>query len=423
MKRSKHHAAAAVTAVALSAAILLTGTFAWRSISQEAKNEIIRTVNPGGRLHDDFDGTNKDVYAENFFTVNEGGLPIYVRIRLDEYMETGEDAGEKRTDPDRDATSLVSGADINNVATWTPHIPNQDDPRLCTNGTPHFHQYFTWDMGGETVYLPTFNKNKDSLKADINGTWEGKNAGDADHYDDYKVYSNGQEVPGTAIYDNDANDAEDANVDTKPETHKATSTQNALVLSMKQWQKMGRPVGSYWVYDADGWAYWAQALNPGEATGLLLDGIEQTGDLSKDCYYSINVVAQFATKDDWGSTENPVGFYDTTKGTVPSENALFLLNQAADNAYQVSVTAAENAAEVQAGKTLSFLSQVTCMGQKVCDQTVTFRVYGNKSQDTKIDENGVLTVGVDEENDTVLQIRATAKNGTHGSAAVRVRNP
>ena len=41
-------------ALALIAAILMTGTFAWQSISQEALNEIGENgLNVGGRLHDD----------------------------------------------------------------------------------------------------------------------------------------------------------------------------------------------------------------------------------------------------------------------------------------------------------------------------------------------------------------------------------
>ena len=42
-------------------------------------------------------------------------------------------------------------------------------------------------MDGNTVYLPTFNKNKDSLAADINGTYDGESADDDLHYDDYKT--------------------------------------------------------------------------------------------------------------------------------------------------------------------------------------------------------------------------------------------
>ena len=85
---SKKKIAASVGAVALAAVVALGGTFAWQSISQTALNETMDTINPGGRLHDDFNGQNKDVYVENF-TEGEGATTIYARVRLDEYMEIG----------------------------------------------------------------------------------------------------------------------------------------------------------------------------------------------------------------------------------------------------------------------------------------------------------------------------------------------
>ena len=53
---NKKKVIATVSAVALTAAIALGGTFAWQSISQQALNETMATINPGGRLHDDFNG-------------------------------------------------------------------------------------------------------------------------------------------------------------------------------------------------------------------------------------------------------------------------------------------------------------------------------------------------------------------------------
>ena len=84
-KTQKRKVTSAVTAVVAAAVILLTGTFAWQSISQTALNETTVTyVNPGGRLHDDFNGSNKDVYVENFSSYDTGGVPIFARVRLDE---------------------------------------------------------------------------------------------------------------------------------------------------------------------------------------------------------------------------------------------------------------------------------------------------------------------------------------------------
>lgn len=56
---------AAITTT-LAAAILVSGTFAWQSISQLVTNEGDGKANPGGRLHDYFNGENKDIFVENF---------------------------------------------------------------------------------------------------------------------------------------------------------------------------------------------------------------------------------------------------------------------------------------------------------------------------------------------------------------------
>ena len=231
----KRKVISAVAAVAVSAAILLTGTFAWQSISQTALNEKTGTVNPGARLHDDFDGTNKDVYVENFMSAAEGGVAIYARVRLDEYMEIGVGAGLKTGDADyasKEAVSLVTGANINDVSTWKTHIPD--------DATDVFHDdYWNWTLGGSTTYMPTFNKNKDSLKADINGTYDGTDATDDIHYNDYHAYSLGEQKTDNAVYDKDDNTVDEGdaavegtNITTKEETHTAASTLDGTVITI-----------------------------------------------------------------------------------------------------------------------------------------------------------------------------------------------
>ena len=363
----KHRILAAAGAVTMAAAVVITGTFAWQSISQMANNETVVPANPGARLHDDFDGRNKDVYVENFTDPNDGGMPIFARIRLDEYMEIGSGAGLKTGDAgyaDKKAQSLISGADINDVTTWTTHIP-ANDPAFCAKD---FHTYWHWDMGGKTVYMPTFNKNKDSLKADVNGTFAGTNPADNVHYDDYHKYALGETKVGDEIYDADDNKidegaaaVEGVNIRTvQNQTHTARETHTATVVTMAQWKAMGSPVGKYWVYDVDGWAYWAEALKPGEATGLLLDAIELVRDPDDDCYYAINVVGQFTTRGDWGQNDNS-GFFDPTQGTPPTNDAMDLLRQAADMLPGVTgITMAEGAkAYVRANNAITLHPVVT----------------------------------------------------------------
>ncbi|MFQ9798477.1 MAG: hypothetical protein ACLR23_05585 [Clostridia bacterium] len=118
--------------------------------------------------------------------------------------------------------------------------------------------------------MPTCNRNKDSLKADINGTFAGPDGDPAtkeDRYGDYVTYTAGQQITADATYDADDNDTDegdtgvlDVNYTLKNEAHTAKATQMATVLTMAEWKAQGSKVGPYWVYDTDGWAYWAQPI-------------------------------------------------------------------------------------------------------------------------------------------------------------------
>lgn len=375
VKRNGKKARAALVAGTLAGAIALTGTLAWINMTQGMLNEALADKNPGGRIHDDFDGVNKDVYAENF-TDNDTGTPIFARIRLLEYMETGEDAGVNRTvtddstgeqvtNPDRKVTvtKYINAAgetvepDINDYSTWYIHKPETDTE------TDPFHDYWQWDTGGQTVYMPTFNKNKDSISPEVNGTYLGPNGEfDADDaYTDNVIYTDGQTLTADAYYDADgdtidenygkngdqpfdgipgaggdkkAEGVEDPDYEVINEEHTAHATLNGLgVITMKEWKDAGSPVCNKWVWDEDGWFYWPEPILPQTATGLLLDKISQ-GGVGEKCYYAIRVEGQFAdsSKASWGepntaaegTESNATGFY--IDGF--SDNAKALLEQA-----------------------------------------------------------------------------------------------
>ncbi len=381
----------AVAAVVAAAAILLAGTFAWTSISQIALNESAGIVNVGGRLHDDFNGENKDVYVENFTDPLNGGQPIYARVRLDEYMEVGQDAGGYGADVDKDGTveavPVVAGTDINDVDTWTTHIPTESCTVCQAGETCKIHDHWTWDMGGQTTYMPTFNKDKDSLKAEINGTYEGTTKGDTVYYDDYIAYTEGQTLDGSASYDDDTNTVDDGNVWTQGETHTAKKTTEGTVIMMKDWD--GTP-GNYWVYDTDGWAYWANPIMPGEATGLFLSSIDMKKNPGEKCYYGINVVGQFATVSDWEYFE---------EGGEPTPEALEVLAAASANVPKVTVLPAGTNVTLGRTQSYDFDAEVT-MNEEVKDSGITWSVVDASGapidSSTTIDKNGNLTVGDDE---------------------------
>ena len=113
--QSRRRKRSAILAVILAILMALSGTYAWLSINQKATNALEGTSDPGGRVHDDFDGTNKDVYAENF-----GDSNIFARIKLSEYMEIN---GEP----------FQTGATKTNKAGWAVHIPSDNNPAVCAN--------------------------------------------------------------------------------------------------------------------------------------------------------------------------------------------------------------------------------------------------------------------------------------------------
>lgn len=379
---SKKKLATSVAAVATAAALLLGGTFAWQSANQTALNEGADTINPGGRLHDDFDGTNKDVYVENFTDPENGGQNIFARVRLEEYLEVvlnygtpGETEkqllGEKYYAPvlDEDGEQAVDdeGNPVYETEYTYEYVPFTGYDSLSGNTVQagvalndDSTSYWNWQMGGSTVYMPTFNMNKDSLEADINGEYKygvgvitDKNI-EGGQYSPMKTYTDGETKTANEIWDTDSNDIDElaengvdintlieqtgTDYDSKAvklvnNTHTAQPTLDAQLISMSEWLTMVEDNGGeydpdvhggYWVYDNDGWVYWSAPIAPGTATGLLLDGIALNQVMDDSWYYAINVVGQFVTADDAGAGDG-TGFYDETKGEVPSWEAEQLL--------------------------------------------------------------------------------------------------
>ena len=331
--KTRYRLLAAAAAVTAALGILSGSTFAWQSISQEAMNEASDIINPGGRLHDDFDGKNKDVYVENF-----ADEPIYARIRLTEYFEVGRTAGANLEAEDRPGVEVItSGAVYRDRDSYIVHYFHREN---LTS------PYWTWHTGGSTVYMPTFNKNKDSILADINGTLEGPDGKVTasitdDRYQDYVAYAPGDQLAGTEVYDIDANSqdeggdaVENVHVATANATHTAQYTGSGSLIGMDDWLAMVEyddegnvtsAPGGYWVYDSDGWVYWSAPILPGTATGLLLDGIELAQVMDDSRFYVINVTGQFITADDIGINDN-TGYYDLEQGSEPTAQALRLLS-------------------------------------------------------------------------------------------------
>ena len=358
MKKQKRYVATVVAMVAV-VALLLTGTFTWRSISQMAWNQaVVLPGQAGGRLHDDFEfvgvnygqnewraggSANKDVYVENFFRsedcddfdpdFDEGARDIFVRIRLYEFMELGEGArlhpGETDFDT-RDAATVLAGADREDFTTWRHRTPTTNDA---------ITQFWGWDMGGQKYFMPTFNRDVESREADVKGAArdpQAVNAGELVNQtrrDVTPVHANAFPVEAgeanffeagdthTAQMKFWCEDTETHQMTTTTVTHTARQTLNAQVVTMSYWMnELGGEPGEFWVWDADGWFYWAQPLAPGTATGLLLSAITLLQETTEEMYYAIHIDAQMATASEWDEAF-------AMDSRTPSANAVSLLNR------------------------------------------------------------------------------------------------
>jgi len=334
---NKKKVGATVATLGVAAAVLLTGTYAYQSLNQEALNEASGVVNPGGRLHDDFnyDKDVKRIYVENF-----GDQNIYARIQLSEYMEKGTGAGKDWESDTRNVELVTASANYNDKESWAIHYYDKN-----ANET---NEYMSFDYAGSSVpYMPTFNMNKDSLKADINGTYK-------ENYNDYVDYSLAENATKIdyEIFDADTNTYDEFEDGTEvldvtytqsetEEPHNVSNTLASCIMSMNEWNNLptnadleasGEVVDessetkentACWVYDDDGWAYWSKPITPNTATGTLINDID-VKNVDDNWFYALNAKAQFITADDLGRNDG-TGFYDDIKGTAPTQAALDLL--------------------------------------------------------------------------------------------------
>ena len=370
-KRKFKRRSSAIMAAVLVIALLLTGTFAYVSKTQTALNEAEGEVDNDVILHDDFDpdadfeaGAEKSVYAEN-----TGDSPLYVRIRLDEYMEIA-------------GVSMVDGAVKSDVDTWTTHVPlNSSTVDDCPE---FFHDYWTWEMGGQKYYMPKALQDLGNILA------------------------------SGAIQDTDATGAVNVYDGTEPGVK---PTLNATkVITMEQWINEGMKPGTFWVIDADGWAYWAQALDPGDATGLLLSRVTLSPVPDDDYYYAINVIMQAASSGDWG--------FDTAYAgtTPPTGDALALLNKIAGLEATVKAVTITNGSPVYVNEGSQVALSANVSSNNGASTAVTWAVdstAGTGTGNVSVNSNGIFTAAAASAGTTAI-VSATSAADSTKSATTKI---
>lgn len=507
MKRKTARRATIAVVAVVMASSLLSGTYAWQMLRSSVPNANINLKNPGGRLHDDFNGLNttvlstqgndtqnkvKNVYVENFTEAGKGE-DIYARIRLYEYLEIGTGAGKADGTKGKYAKSLLEKDEDNDgenditfddADSWTIHKWDSQASQIS--------DYIALSTGGSTVYLPTYNMDQDNIHSEVNGTLAGSDGNILtlkDAYDDYQVYEVGDTAPGVEVWAADedgqdeidnagitAQDLIDAVLDengavrseidenattltlkngtafditkvvtdssgavsaiyldlteddvensqiklvvTQPHEAKKTLTTEAF-LSMESWiNDYNSLAGPYWVYDTDGWVYWASPIEPGTATGCLINGIYTAKEkMPSEYYYGLNVVAQFATKDDWKDADEGFG----ADGTITEDGLALLdaISNTATNGYGAALTMNVEDDQVLLGGDIQFMASFTDSGTgNAITSGITWNVgsvdgaaetamsVSEAADVTSISETGLLHIAADETR-TSLKITAS----------------
>ena len=282
-KMSKKKKAAIITCLALVAALLIGGVFAWTDFSQSFINRYRGSTDNDVQLHDDFEpGVNKDVYVEN-----TGKNPLVVRVQFREFFQIGDTVLTPGTDLDS-TTPIVRDGSGNIIAnkSWPVH----KFPAAAITGTGAYgefdgsctcntHDYWEWQMTGAQK-------------------WYKKGVSAQGNYD----YS-----PSSPLHDPNkcAETLAPSNVMTIAAWNALTETERETL--------------ACWILDTDGWCYWSQPLDPNTATNLLLDDVQlKKGVFPDDNYaYFIDVQLQASNKSEIADMKNnELGATGAGKGLI-----------------------------------------------------------------------------------------------------------
>ena len=293
-ENTRRKVTSAVVAIAMVLTMLLSGTLAYfysaKAVNtiKDSKKEVIG--------HDDLvkvsDSTyNKDVYAEN-----TGNNRVFVRIRLSEDLSLdGAEVVPAAENVIHTIEHKTEGATASNV---TKHIVKDDSGNYVEyDGEDPIHDNFEWTMGGEGKYF--LSKTSGEYPQAGNNTQTYYMTADGVAHDDRGQTITAEEVQNA------------------PEKYGKAPQCEVITMAEYKAKETGasgqdeRISYKGWVIDADGWAYWSQPLQPGEATGLLLDqvkikNLKEFGN--RDYEYNINV--EYQAVDD-----NDIGIWLGTKDT------------------------------------------------------------------------------------------------------------
>ena len=303
----------AVIALMLAASALLGSAFAWHDFTQAKTNKFRGTTDADVTLHDEFDGVDKHVFVEN-----TGDSTLYVRVRLDEFMQIGDNE-----------PFGGSGVDVRDKSTWVTHTYGGESIADCGNASAvkSFHKYYKWKMIGEDKdYTPGVPGMVYTALTSGKVDWTDKTG--AGHHtapaalpvtmSEYLaamairtkwvgVLAAVKAGPGFAALSKTDQDAAIAQAWTDEMTADVAANPGYAAI-------LDRTDAGCWILDDDsagaaagaGWAYWSIPLAPEKATNLLLSKVEfnDASEPGDDWIYRIDVKLQAVTASDFAKWDS-----------------------------------------------------------------------------------------------------------------------
>jgi len=404
---------AGALSIVLVVALLLGGTYAWQNFDQHKTN-----LAKGGQfvdvtLNDSY--TPPDRWIEGQTLDKEVSVtnpenstdPIYVRLQFKEYFEK------------YNMDLVTDGGSLPVLFATYADGPNKGDFMTWADAQAGGYDYIKYTVTYADGTKADFARTQD---AEIRDGIYGK---EMYIQSELKVY--GDPAPEKADYPNQDHDLQSAdNLECQYPVHIwgddgcqigyapdgdtihdyiSWALNDAKVMTMTEWKAADMPTGDFWVLDTtDGWAYWANPIQPGQSTENIMESIKLDHMPGSQFEYYIHIDQQAVTLND-------LGLFESDGGGVSPDGQLLL------DALALNIAISPNPAPVMnPGDSQQFTATVT--GLYNPGQDVTWSVSGNTDPTTAIDEDGNLVLGPYEQGP--VTVIATSKDYPDKSGSIDV---
>lgn len=291
---------AGIMSVLLIAALLLGGTFAFVDFGQHKTNFAKGGENVSVTLNDSYqpsaDWKAGQILDKKVSVTNTlgGSDPIFVRVQFKEYFEMS----KLRLVKDGTGKALLfatyaEGAKKGEFMTWADAEAGGYDyvkhtVTFADNTTKDFALTQNTELRngiyGKEMYIPSKLKVfGNAVKANY-PTQPHETQSDTNLECKYPTHK--WDTCGIEADDND-------------QIHNYISWKlGQQIMDMGDWVTAGKPTGDFWVLDAiDGWAYWANAVQPGKHTSNIMESIKLDNMPGNNFEYYIHIDMQAVTVD------------------------------------------------------------------------------------------------------------------------------